>query len=120
MEMPAFSEWLTKQLKRREWNRSDFARRANIPPQTVQTWTSGRSIPDPASCDLIADVLGIAYQEVMQVAGHLPPDRPTSEDDPRIILHALIDRVGWNQDRLGTVESILRHWVEDDRKAQRG
>jgi transcriptional regulator with XRE-family HTH domain len=119
MEMPTFSTWFRKQLARREWNMSDFARKANIPPQTVQTWVSGRSIPEPYSCDLIADVLGISYQEVMQVAGHLPPDRPTSEDDPRIILHALVDRIDWTRDnRLRTVEGILRMFVEDDRKIE--
>jgi transcriptional regulator with XRE-family HTH domain len=114
-----FSEWFQRQIKRREWTQADFARRANIAQSTVSTWWTGARVPEPYSCDLIADVLGISYQEVMQVAGHLPPDRPTSEDDPRIILHALVDRIDWTRDnRLRTVEGILRMFVEDDRKIE--
>lgn len=67
-----FGAWLESQLLRREWSRSDFARRLGTRPATVSRWILGVRTPDPESCEKIADVLFVDVDEVLAIAGHRP------------------------------------------------
>jgi transcriptional regulator with XRE-family HTH domain len=48
-----FAAWVRRELRRREWTDSDFARRLNLSTGTVSRWLSGDRHPNPRSCDLI-------------------------------------------------------------------
>lgn len=64
--------WLRRQLQRREMRQADLARRVGTSPGTVSSWVNGQRVPDPASCDRIADALGVDVDEVLMLAGHRP------------------------------------------------
>ena len=114
MEREYFGPWLRKHLDRREWIAADLARKIPTSEGTVSHWLRGDRIPRPASCDRIADALGLSIEEVLRVAGHLPPD--VSPDQPdRIRLHVVID--GIDDEDVGTVLRLLEPLY--DRAAKR-
>jgi transcriptional regulator with XRE-family HTH domain len=105
MNTAEFGRWLQRQLDRREWKQADFARRVSLSTGTVSHWITGKRIPDPPSCDLIADALGIDVTDVLRRAGHLP----VVSDDPEHVreLTALLRRVEWTPERLRFVRNVL-------------
>jgi transcriptional regulator with XRE-family HTH domain len=119
MSNPAFGRWLTAQLRRREWNESDLARRMERTPSVVNRWARGERTPNPASCDLLADVLGIDRDLVLAVAGHRPEAEPIAEGDPRRRLHALIDAIDWRREAgaaafvIDALEAVQRRQLRD-------
>lgn len=110
-----FAQWFKSQLDRREWNQSDFARRTGISQTTVSTWVRSRSVPDPASCDIIADVFLLPLDEVLAVAGHRPVET-RSHNEAAAAIAAMVRRVNWTADRVAGIEAILRQWAEVDRR----
>jgi transcriptional regulator with XRE-family HTH domain len=68
----AFGVWLERQLRSRELTQSEFARRTEVRQGMVSNWITGKRIPDPGSCDRIADALGLPIDEVLIQAGHRP------------------------------------------------
>lgn len=111
-----FGSWLKKQLFRRQMNQAEFARRASLPTSTVSNWTTGRSVPDPDACDAIAEALFLRLDDVLAAAGHRPLDDRQDADSPGARIIAMAGRVQWNPDREAAVESILRGYIERDRK----
>ena len=103
--MNDFAEWLAERLRRREWNQSDFARRTGFTTGTVSRWLRNERTPDPASCDIIADVLHMDVAEVLRHAGHLP-DVPVDSEQVREFT-ALLRRIAWTEDREAFVRSVL-------------
>lgn len=94
---------------------AEFARKANIPQSTVNTWWRGARTPDAAYCDLIADALSVDLDTVLAVAGHRPIPDPLAADDPRADLIAMIKRIELTPDRLATLDSTLRTFLRMDR-----
>lgn len=111
-----FAQWFVAQLRRREWNQSDFARRTDVPQTTVSAWSRGIRLPDPASCDKIADAFLLPLDDVLVRAGHRPADTVLPPGDPRSHLTALVGRVRWTPERQGAVEALMRQWIEYDRQ----
>ena len=111
-----FADWLDRQLRRRGMSQAEFARRLETSSGTVNRWLHGAEPrkPSPASCDLIADVLGVDRDEVLAIAGHRPPDEELAPDDPRRELIALVKRVRWTPERAGTIRALLEVWRGDD------
>lgn len=72
MGRPEFSAWLSHQLKQKGLSQSEFARRVKTSTGSVSMWVNGQRVPDPASCDRIADVLFVDVDEVLAIAGHRP------------------------------------------------
>lgn len=68
----SFGVWFEQQLKSREMNQSEFARKLGVKQGMVSNWIRGARIPDPGSCDRIADALGLSIDEVLIQAGHRP------------------------------------------------
>lgn len=93
-----FGAWLASQLARRDWSQADFARRIGKSSGAVNMWINGNRIPDPASCDLIADALGrgVSLDDVLIAAGHkdAPDSRRLNADQERIIER--IRRLPWD------------------------
>lgn len=110
-----FGHWLQRQLDRRGWRQAELARRIPISSGAVSHWIRNERIPDPESCDRIADVLGVDVDLVLTLAGHRPATEPIDPDDPVTELVSMIRRVQWNTDRLAGVRSILRGYLEMDR-----
>lgn len=100
-------------MQRREWTQADFARQTGFTTGTISRWWRGERIPDPASCDLIADVLHIDVEEVLRQAGHLPDIVEDSEVVRELI--ARIRRIRWTPDRQRMVTGMLDSMIEYDK-----
>lgn len=112
-----FSQWFARQLTRHEWTQSDFARRAKVATSTVSNWASGARVPDPTSCDLIADVLRVPLDEVLAAAGHRPLlDDRILPDDPRAALWTLAKEIDWTPDKVIAAEGLFRSFIAWDRE----
>jgi transcriptional regulator with XRE-family HTH domain len=111
-----FAAWFRQQLKRREWNQSDAARKLGVSSGVVSRWYRGDRLPDPKSCDLIADLFVVPVDMVLELAGHRPASVPIPPDSPVVLLQSLVERVDWNPDRTAAIEGILRGFIERDRK----
>ena len=109
----AFGYWLQQQIDSREMSRAEFARRLKRNPSRISEWINGKRIPDPASCDLIADALNLDLDLVLFQAGHRPMTQPVSPDDPRVDIHGLVDRVNWTPGNVKMITRILRTMLED-------
>lgn len=51
---------------------ADSARRVGMSAGTASSWVNGQRGPDPASCERIADGLGVDVGEVRTLVGHRP------------------------------------------------
>jgi transcriptional regulator with XRE-family HTH domain len=111
-----FGRWLKNELRRRDWNMSDLARRINSDPSAVGRWARGDRIPDPASCDLLADALGIDIDRVLVAAGHRPNIEAIPVDDDRATIAALLRQVELTPDRGALLKATIRAWLELDRQ----
>jgi|GEM_PF-2522505 len=109
-----FRHWLKRQLRRREWSQSEFARRLGTAPGVVSHWVRGDRVPDPASCDRIADVLGVDVDLVLTLAGHRPAVEPLAPDDERRELLGYLKRLQLTPDRVTALRGVLRGWLEAD------
>lgn len=114
--MGSFAAWLKQHNRRREWNQVDLARKVGASTSTVSRWIAGTVIPDPASCERIADAFLLPLDDVLIAAGHKPPDARYAPDDPRSTVSALAGRVRWTPERQGAVEALLKQWIEYDRQ----
>src|SRR5690606_8121609 len=104
-----FGRWLRERIRSSPYvrNQSEFAQRVGTSTGTVSMWATGKRIPDPASCDRIADVLGVDLDLVLWQAGHRPNVERIDPDDPRTVLTALVNAVDWTQgDRFHFIEGI--------------
>lgn len=109
----SFATWLRRQLARRDWTQADFARRLNVGTDLVSRWATGKRTPDPKSCDLIADALGVDLDIVLWQAGHRPQTQPIDPSDPRIDIHGLVDRVNWSPGNVKLITRVLRTMIEE-------
>jgi len=119
MNDESFGGWLKRQLQRREWSQAKFARQGNFSPSSVSAWINNERVPDPGSCDLIADALGLDRDLVLAIAGH----RPVEDDDSPLVREfiAKVRRVDWNvEGRAGMFDTIVGKWIDDDRKMREG
>lgn len=80
MSTEAFADWFNRQLKRREWGRSDFHRKSGVSRSTVYSWSTGERVPDPPLCETIAETFGVKPELVMAKAGHLPEYAETDDE----------------------------------------
>lgn len=88
-----FSAWLREQMRRRDWNQTELARRLGTHSSVVSRWVRGERVPDPESVDRLADVFGLRVDDVLAIAGHRPHVEPLPPDDPRRELVAIVERL---------------------------
>ncbi len=75
-----FSDWLSKEIKKRGWSEAELARRANIPRQIINNYINRqRKKPDSDVLVAIARALNLPPETVFRAAGLLPPVSPNSE-----------------------------------------
>jgi transcriptional regulator with XRE-family HTH domain len=116
-----FGTWLEHQLRRRAWSQADFVRNSGLSRSAVSAWITGTRIPDPESCDRIADALHIDVETVLRKAGHLPDVETLDEFTEELI--GLIKRIDWTPDRVAFVRSSLQSMAQasaDRRKREDG
>ena len=111
-----FGRWLKNELRRREWNMSDLARRINADPSAVGRWARGDRIPSPESCDLLADALGVDLDRVLVIAGHRPDLENTPLTEEQTAIMALVRRVKLHPDRAALLRLMLEEWLRNDRQ----
>ena len=118
MLIDTFPDWLRHQLNRRGWSQAEFARQLGVKPGVVSHWFKGRR-PSPASCDKIADVLGMQPSDVLRAAGHLF-ELPVEEWDARQReMAALAARIDWSDDTLYLVTQRQLQAIYDHQHATR-
>lgn len=80
-ELGPFGDWLKSVMERRGWANKDLAAAVNTDSGTVSRWRNNRRVPEPESCELIAEALGIDPDIVLVRAGHRRQRRPVEEYD---------------------------------------
>jgi transcriptional regulator with XRE-family HTH domain len=70
MANPTFGEWLRTKLEHRHWSQAELVRRANVSSGTVSNWILEKRLPDPISCETIANAFDIPIAEVLNAAGY--------------------------------------------------
>jgi transcriptional regulator with XRE-family HTH domain len=112
-----FGRWLRQQLVRHQMSITTFASKIGVSHSSVSLWVEGKRVPNPKSCDKIADVLLVPLDEVLALAGHRPRDiGPDVPSDAVQRLQPLIDQVQWTDGFYELIERQLKMF----RDAQRG
>ena len=65
-----FADWLSTELRRRNWSQSDLARAIGSYPSVVSKWVNAQQRPRTEQCARIADALEVDIDKVLQVARH--------------------------------------------------
>lgn len=95
-----------------------FAQAIGVSHSSVSLWLDGKRVPTPRSIDKIADVLGADLDTLLTIAGHRPQALDDDPDSPEAILSAMVRRVAWDAGRYELVETMLRTFLEQDRRAR--
>ncbi len=116
VDKPTFGEWFKPAIRKAGFRSyREFAERAGVSKSAVGEWANNHRNPDPAYCDIIADVLGVDRDYVLALAGHRPEEPDIPFDDPRARISALVRRVNWNHEREYTIARALNGYIELDR-----
>lgn len=103
-------------MDRRDWRQVDLAKRADISTTSVSHYLNGNRIPDPVTCDRIADALAVDRDLVLALAGHRPPDQPIDPNDPVTAILGAAKKVRWTPERLESILVVLRMYADTDRR----
>lgn len=86
-------ELLKDEERRRELNQNEMARLIGVSSSVYSKWVRNERVPDPASCDRIADALHFDRDYVLALAGHRP-DLDLAEERPdEVAIRAIIPRL---------------------------
>ena len=110
------ADWLRFEVRRRELTQGEAARRVGVRQGVFGRWHNAEAIPNPRSCDLLADAFGVANDYVLTLAGHRPPDDP--EEDPAVaLLCAKVRTIDWSVPaRLRVLHKELDEMLAFDRE----
>ena len=64
--------FLTEVMRRRKCLPSQMAAGLDISHATVSRWLSGADIPNPRSCQRLAEYSGVPVEKILAIVGHLP------------------------------------------------
>lgn len=114
-----FRQWFRRQLSEQRLSQAEFSRRSGVSTGRVSEWLSGKSTPDATSAEKIARGLNFDTEVVMRALGLLEDD-PYAPDpeSPASLLCAMVRRVEWDPGRYELAESMLRTFLEQDRRAR--
>lgn len=110
--MENFAFWLETQLKNRDWQVSDLARKAGVYVASVSRILNGTRKPGPGICLNIARALNLPPEEVFRRAGLLPP-QPGVDAEAEEMVH-LFQQL--EKDKRKLALSTLRVWVEGSKE----
>ena len=79
--MSKLSDFLNDEIEERGWSKRELARRAGISSATVTDVMNERAAPGTRFCISISRALGRLPEDIMRLAGILPPLPPTVEEE---------------------------------------
>lgn len=108
--MEAFIEWLEEELKKRDWQPADLARRAGLHTGSVSRILTGTRRPGADICRGIAEALKVPPEIVFRKAGLLPAKTEIDSQSEELV-HLF--------QQLGAIErkrlvQIARVWIEEE------
>ncbi len=109
--MEAFISWLESELKKRDWQPTDLARKAGLHTASITRVLNGTRNPGPDICRAIAHALNYSPEIVFRQAGLLPPDPEEPDLEIEEAIH-LFKRL--REDHRQFVLRALRAWAEDE------
>lgn len=113
MPNSTFGPWFKRLLEGRELTPADVARLIDKDPSRVSEWINGKRVPNPESCDLLSDKLGIDLDVLLFRAGHRPVMPALDPDDPKMPILGLINKIDWNDPvALRQATRVLTHILE--------
>lgn len=83
-----FSDWLQKELEKREWTQTELAKRSGVTTGQISRITNGTRQPGPDLCIAIAKGLNIPREELFRARGWLQDyaENPFGPHiDPRVL-----------------------------------
>lgn len=60
-----FGKNLRREILLRGWTQSEFARRCDLPRDSISTYVLGKALPSPTSAKAITDVLGVSLSDLV-------------------------------------------------------
>jgi transcriptional regulator with XRE-family HTH domain len=114
MGTESFSSWLRQQLRRHEWTQADLARKSGLSQGRISDWLNNKRRPSPASCDRLADALGVDLDDVLRRAGHRPGS-PVDDDPETAAVVATVRKIRWTEAR-DPIRTMLEQMAEYDRR----
>lgn len=86
----AFRSWLLSELRLRKWTQSDLAQRLGVNRSAVAKWlavegTTSYRKPSYESCRMLAAVLGVPVEVVLEAAQHQPASLETTSMQQRVM-----------------------------------
>lgn len=106
MMSETFGAWLRRQLKRRQMRQADLARRLETSSGVVSHWARDTRVPEPESCQGIADALGLSVDEVLTAAGHRT--EATYDDPITAGFVARLQKIEWDPISVTVMESAIQ------------
>jgi transcriptional regulator with XRE-family HTH domain len=101
--------FLTEVMRRRKCLPSQLAAELDISHATVSRWLSGADIPNPRSCQRIAEYSGVPVEKVLSIVGHLhrvaekaPTEWPEFREYARLKYPAELD-----EDLITMIEDLI-------------
>jgi transcriptional regulator with XRE-family HTH domain len=74
-----FSNWLQKELAKRDWSQADLSKRSGLHRAIISKVLLGSSMPTPETLESIARGLGMSPETVYRAAGLLPSQPEADE-----------------------------------------
>ena len=82
-----FSDWLNTQLSDRGWSLRELSRRSGLSTTHISDIANQKTTPGLDSCVSIARALNLAPENLLRLAGHLPPlPAPVQEEQEALTL----------------------------------
>jgi integrase len=63
-----FPSWLSGQMRRRDWNQVETARKLGTHSSVISRWLTGERVPDTKSIDRVADLFGAVSGRIIYSA----------------------------------------------------
>ena len=80
-----FPHWILEQMESREWSQAELARRSGLSRTAISDVISGKTGPGYHLCVSIGTALELPPENIMRVAGLLPPYPDIDEDIKQIL-----------------------------------
>lgn len=78
----SLASWLDRRIAaKKNTTQNAVALYVGVSHSAISEWRKGNRIPDPPYCWKLAEYFDTPIEEVMRLAGHLPPEAPALRED---------------------------------------
>jgi transcriptional regulator with XRE-family HTH domain len=88
--MGKLSDWLRRELRERGLTQNQVAVYANVGQATISDMLNKGHLPKVETLFRLADFFGVSREQVLRLAGHLPPAPAESSDEEDALVQALL------------------------------